>query len=101
MRAAVEADGARLAIAIVPLAYQLEPGYPLLPQRDLCARWRAQGLPCLDLLPALSQHAPADMFLLGQQNAFYDVWHPTAAGHAVIAEELERFLGEQGLLERR
>lgn len=101
LRAAVEADGARLAVAIAPLAYQLEPGYPLLPQRELAARWNAEGLPCLDLLPALAQHPQAEMFLLARQPAYYDIWHLTEAGHAVVAEEVARFLAERHLLERR
>lgn len=101
LRAAVEADGARLAVAIVPLAYQLDPGYPLLPQRDLAARWNEAGLPCLDLLPAIAQHPQAEVFLLARQPAYYDIWHLTEAGHAIVAAEVARFLADRRLLERR
>jgi hypothetical protein len=34
---AVVADGAELVIVIFPLSYQLDPGYPHLPQTKLAA----------------------------------------------------------------
>lgn len=101
LRADVEADGARMAVVLLPLAYQLEPGYPLLPQRDLAAHWRAEGLPCLDVLPAMARHPQAEMFLLAKQKTYYDIWHPTEAGHEAIAAEIAAFLAAEGLLARR
>ena len=51
------------------------------------------GAPMLDLLPALQAEAPSNARLYYP----YDK-HWTAAGHAVAAREIERFLVERGLV---
>lgn len=94
---AVQANGATLVIAIFPLAYQLDPNYPFLPQSQMLAYCKEKSLPCLDLLPSFRQHAKEDIFLLDQEK-FYDIWHLTNYGHELSAAEIVRFLREQELL---
>lgn len=53
---AVRADGARLALLVLPLGYQLEPGYPFLPQGYFARYCAERGIPCLDPLPRLRAH---------------------------------------------
>lgn len=94
---AVQANGAKLAIVIFPLAYQLDPNYPFLPQSQILDYCKEKSLLCLDLLPSFRQHAKEDVFLLDQEK-FYDIWHLTNYGHELTAEEIVRFLREQQLL---
>lgn len=96
LRDAARADGARLVIALFPLAYQLDEGYPHLPQRKLVAFCERNGIPCLDLLPAFRRRRKEDVFLL-ERSGYVDVWHLTDYGHRVSAEELLRFLEEHRL----
>ena len=95
---AVAEDGAKFAVALFPLAYQLEEGYPLIPQERLQKHFDDRGIPCVDLLPSLRIHPPSDVFLL-DDGAHYDIWHLTPHGHQVVAEQLAEFLVEQGVLE--
>lgn len=98
LQTAVDQEGARLVIVAVPLAYQLEEGYPFLPQ-TLLGRYAAEnGLPYLDLLPAFQKHAGEPLFF-GDTAGTYDVWHLTERGHALAAETLREFLLAQALLE--
>lgn len=94
---ATKANGAKLVIVIFPLAYQLDPKYPFLPQARILEYCKEKSLGCLDLLPSFRQHAKEDIFLLDQEK-FYDVWHLTNYGHVLSAEEILRFLREQQLL---
>lgn len=94
---AVQANGAKLVIVIFPLAYQLDPNYPFLPQARILDYCKEKSIPCLDLLPSFRQHAKEDVFLLDQEK-FYDIWHLTNYGHLLSAEEILRFLREQKLL---
>jgi hypothetical protein len=94
--AAVRGDGARLAIVMFPLAYQMDPAYPHVPQQQLMDYCRHRSIPCLDLLPALRAHPRSQMFLLER----YDIWHLTEKGHAVAAETISRFLLDSGLLDQ-
>jgi lysophospholipase L1-like esterase len=87
LRQAVQADQARLVLLIVPLAYQLEDGYPFRPTDTFEAYCRQERLACVDPLPALRAHRGEGMFPPGQAD-WADVWHPTAAGHRVIADTL-------------
>ncbi|HEX5054730.1 MAG TPA: GDSL-type esterase/lipase family protein [Planctomycetota bacterium] len=100
LRTAVEADGARFAVAILPLSYQIDADYPFLPQTDLAECFAAEGVPCLDLLPALRQYPKEEVFMLTRAG-FYDVWHLTEAGHVVVAKALAQFLEQQRLLTGR
>lgn len=97
LRDATRADGATLVVALFPLAYQMDDGYPFFPQRRLAAYCERHSLTCLDLLPALKRHPKEDIFLL-DKSGYHDVWHLTEEGHRVSAEELLRFMREKGLM---
>jgi|GEM_PF-747619 len=93
---AVRADGARLVVALFPLAYQLDEGYPFFPQRRLASFCEGRGVPTLDLLPALARRGKGRVFMLNN-SGYYDVWHLSEEGHGVAAEELLRSLAAQNL----
>jgi lysophospholipase L1-like esterase len=97
LHAAVEAKGAKLVIALFPLAYQVDANYPFMPQEQIGEYCEQNSIPCLDLLPAFRQHRKEDIFLLNN-SPFYDIWHLTEAGHDLSAREIERFLRENKLL---
>lgn len=61
-------------------------------QRDLASLGDEAGWATLDLLPAFRSSG------MTRSELFIDLWHPTAAGHRVAAEEIERQLLERGLL---
>jgi lysophospholipase L1-like esterase len=90
LREEVEADGAAFVIAIVPLAYQLDPAYPYRPQGVFAAYCARHGIPCIDLLEAMSGRSAADLFLMERLGAT-DVWHLTKQGHATVAAQMARF----------
>lgn len=82
--------GFRAAVAFFPVAFQVRADFVEdTPQRELAARARAHGLPTLDLLPALRQHA--------DEKLFFDHCHPTPAGNEVVGAALARFLAEDVL----
>lgn len=97
LRDAVRSDGASLVVVLFPLAYQLDEDYPFIPQDDLARACAEQGIPCLDLLPALRQHRKEDIFFLKRAGS-YDIWHLRKAGHAAVAEEIVRFLKMESML---
>ena len=94
---AVAADGARLALLLLPLSYELEDGYPFQPAAAFARYCRESGLFCLDALEPLRQHRALGVFPAGAPGSV-DVWHPTAQGHATIASALEERLTEAQLL---
>ena len=98
LNTAVTDDGATLVILVLPLAYQLDEAYPYLPQVQLARYCRESSIPCLDVLTAFREHAGEKLFL-GRDFGFNDIWHLTERGHQLVAEELEVFILEQGLLE--
>lgn len=79
LRAAVTADGATFHIVVFPFRFQVEPPAPSPSvQRRLADFAAAQGIPFLDLLPALEKFdAPAGLFL--------DYDHFNQIGHRQIA----------------
>jgi hypothetical protein len=103
-----EERGFKTAVVIAPAAFQvydaewndlmsenrLKPAdwAPDLPNAVLAANAGMVGAPMLDLLPVLHEAAP------GSERLYfpYDK-HWTAAGHAVAAREIERFLLERNL----
>jgi len=97
MRARAEAHGASFAVVAMPLQGQVLATFeaPILdlPQRALGAFCRAEGIPCLDPLPALraAQRQRKEPF-------FFDQCHFTPFGNAVMARLIERFLRRQGLV---
>ena len=122
LRREVEATGARLALAVIPCAEQVDDalwadlerrvrGAELEPAREEPSRRLAEiatreGVPLVDLAPAFLAAArpraggpasAARLFLLGR-------FHLSDEGHRVVADSLRRFLVEgegRGLLERR
>jgi len=109
MRDLAEEHGARFAVAIMPADFQLVQGkrerYGILPVifhdrryvegkaqrrlKDVCER---NGIPALDLLPALRGRCEEECFFS------YDP-HLTPAGHAVVADAMAGFLRTSGLLD--
>ena len=89
----VSAHGARLHLLIVPLSYQLLPGYPLAPE-DMFTRYcNERGLACLNLRQALQGHAPEEIFIQNNGPALMpDVWHFSQRGHELVAQALADFL---------
>ncbi len=93
----VVAGGGHLALVVLPLAYQLEEGYPYRPQALMMDYCRERGLRCLDLLPSFSAGKAEELFL-GERSGYWDVWHLTEEGHELTAAELAAFLLEGGLV---
>jgi GDSL-like Lipase/Acylhydrolase family len=98
LRTAVEQDHGRLALLVLPLAYELEDGYPFRPQEAFARYCLETHLPCLDLLEPLRQHRSEGVFFPPTGGGRPDVWHPTPRGHAIIARELDEFLTAAGLV---
>ena len=96
----VASDGARLVIAVLPLAYQMDAGYPFLPQSLFARYCEERSLTCLDLLPAFRERG-GDALFLGERLGYVDIWHLSERGHDVAAAELRAFLEQHDLIERR
>ena len=94
---AVEDDGARFGIIWTPLAYQLDPDYPFLPQTLFGDYCRERSIPCLDLLPAMRAHRAEHLFW-GSLGRIEDIWHLTPQGHVVAAAAIADFLHHEELL---
>lgn len=94
--AAVRGDGASLVLLVIPLAYQLEDGYPLRPQEQFRRYCDERRIACIDVGEALGQHRLEGVFhATGMEGG--DIWHPTLLGHRLIAGELERWLARREL----
>lgn len=87
LRDAVRSTGAELVVASVPLAYQLEPDYPFVPQDHLAAFCAELGVDYVSALPALRGTDPSEVFL-GESSGREDIWHLTAAGLGKVADAL-------------
>ena len=87
LRRVVEADGARLDVVVLPFRFQVEAGAPPASAQasisDFCA---AEGLRCVDLLPALTPLGTA---------AFVDYDHLSPAGSRLVAGELRALLPDR------
>jgi HEAT repeat protein/lysophospholipase L1-like esterase len=80
LRDDAQADGASLALIVLPFRLQLAPDAPPpRPQAALAAFCAAEGIPLLDLLPA---------FRRAGAGAFVDDDHPTASGAEIVATEV-------------
>jgi HEAT repeat protein/lysophospholipase L1-like esterase len=80
LRDSVRADGGRFGILVFPFRFQVAPGAPPpLAQATLAEFCSREGIPLLDLLPAL---AP-----LGEP-AFHDYDHFSPAGARLVAEQV-------------
>ena len=91
LAAEVAQSGARFALVLFPLSYQMDPAYPFLPQEPFLAYCAERGFACLDLLPPLRAAA-------AQTPVWIDDWHPAPRGHEVAAASIARFLADAGLL---
>jgi hypothetical protein len=94
-------SGWRIAVLILPLAYQLEPGYPFLPQqawREYCER---NSVVCVDPLAELSEHDAYDIFLGDRMGNARDIWHLTPFGHDLTGSVLQEHLDRAGMLPSR
>lgn len=96
---AVRADGARFVLALAPLAYQMDPQYPYLPQANFWRYCRERRLACVDLLPALRRAAVESTYLLRFSGVF-DVWHLRPRGHELVADALARALLDRGIISK-
>lgn len=96
----VAKDGARLVIAVLPLAYQMDAEYPFLPQSLFARYCEERSLMCLDLLPAFKERGGEALFL-GERLGYIDIWHLSERGHDVVAVELSAFLKQHDLMGRR
>jgi lysophospholipase L1-like esterase len=80
LRREVEADGAAFAVVVLPFRFQVVPNAPppVVQERvaEFCA---AEGIRCLDLLPAIGRAGPS---------AFLDYDHLSLAGAALVANTL-------------
>lgn len=107
LRREVEADGRRLALVVLTASWQVHPEhlarfqaeYPAIaqhawdwekPNRRLREFAAAEGLPCLDLLPAFQARAAQ-----GGPELHFCGGHWTPAGHALAGEVIARFLGAE------
>lgn len=80
LRAELRADGVAFSLLLFPFRFQVLPGAPPpRAQQRLVEFCRAEGLPCLDLLPAFQK--------LGA-TAFFDYDHLSATGAQATAEAL-------------
>ena len=97
LREAVEEDAARFVLVVVPLAYQLEAGYPYFPQKLFERFCREERILCMDLLPALRRRSTSDFQSSANDWGYDDVWHLSQEGHEVMAHELATFLMDSGV----
>jgi HEAT repeat protein/lysophospholipase L1-like esterase len=81
LRAEVVRDGATLAMLVFPFRFQIQDGAPPpLAQQEIEAFCRAEGLRCLDLLPAIRTAG---------EHAFIDYDHLSPEGGRVVAEAID------------
>jgi lysophospholipase L1-like esterase len=92
LRDAVEQEGGRFVLAVVPLAYQLEPAYPYFPQKQFERFCREEQMSCVDVLPAFRSGGKALFQGFSNDWGYEDVWHLSRKGHRVMARELANFL---------
>lgn len=93
MAAETRARGGALALVVFPYQSQLDAGAPETLQEGLRALGERAGIPVIDLLPAFRRAAAS-----GGEPLFLDLWHPTARGHRVAADEILRALACARLL---
>jgi len=80
LRREVEAGGASFAMIVFPFRFQVEPrSPPAVVQERISSFCAAEGLRCLDLLPAMGRLGPS---------AFLDYDHLSASGAALVADTL-------------
>ena len=94
LSAAVEADGGLFLVAVLPLLYDFE-AYPFTGvHQALVEQAAAHGVPLLDLLPVLSTHEAADLWVHPTDH------HPNEIAHTLIAQALMEQIAERGWVQR-
>ena len=96
LRDAVANSGAEFVVASVPLATQLDPDYPFVPQDQLAGFCKELGVDYVPALTRLRGMDPDDAFL-GLRAGYDDIWHPTEHGLDEIAAEIAAHLQEHVL----
>jgi len=80
LRDDVQADGGRLAVLVFPFRLQIEPGAPPpTPQEKIVAFCEREGIPHLDLLPAMRAAG---------EDAYVDYDHFSPLGSQVVADQV-------------
>ena len=90
LRDEVHADGAELGVLVFPFRLQIQPDAPPpLPQQEIAAFCEDEGIPHLDLLPALRAAG---------EDAFVDYDHFSPLGSQVVADQIlaARLVGVDG-----
>lgn len=84
------AHAVRLHVVLFPFLHELGAGYAYrAAHQKLAALWAAEGVPFLDLLPLLDQHAKEGL-VVNRWDA-----HPNERAHALAAQAIEGFLLRQ------
>ena len=96
MKSEVEGQGGRFVVLLIPSKEELygAQAFPdvLRSWQDTKAELAARGLPTVDLYPALRQHAQS-------RSPFFHVdSHLNGYGNQIVAEELAKWITEQGIL---
>jgi hypothetical protein len=92
---ATKIDGIPLVLAIFPLAYQLDEGYPYQPGEIFSEYCAEENMDCIDMLSTFRQEGKEKIFMLDKERG-YDIWHLTAEGHATTAHALYQHLSTAG-----
>jgi hypothetical protein len=94
LKQAVDGDGARMAVVLFPVEFQvagsIKESFPQDSCRAMCAEL---GLPFLDLRPPLRERWRAD-----KADIYYDHCHLTPEGNRRVAEILVAWLDREGLI---
>lgn len=87
-----------IAFVVIPFDDQIEDREMSdSPQSRICRFAAAHDAPCLDLLPRFRMLRHNDG--LPVNDLYLDYTHPSATGHAVIADAIVKFLDSNGLLD--
>lgn len=87
--------GIPLLLLVVPLAYELEAGYPLQPEAGFMRYCNEKGLRCLNLRETFKGRRADELFIMNSGKhlpTLPDVWHLSPAGHAAAADALYELL---------
>jgi lysophospholipase L1-like esterase len=97
LNGAVREEGARLVVASVPLAYQLDTEYPYLPQKLLAGFCEELGVAYVPGLPVLRGRDAGELYL-GHRSGYDDIWHLSASGLDLVAANLADVLARDPAL---
>lgn len=93
MKKISEAHGAKFAVLIFPVIYQVSRDYPFKNIHELLQeKLTNQNIPFIDLYEAFSQHSDEDLWVHPIDQ------HPNELGHRLAAEELEKWMRKGNLI---